>query len=189
MASVNKWNCNRRLCPWEQLRLAYILDEGCDCHDGDGVSAVEQCRHLNPGIVGRGFRLAACLPHEVCSFSSASFLESDYNLTLRSTNFRRLIFKYSVSTSQQAHCVYIIKTIRLMLFRQIDAVYCDYHTKHWNKRLEDGEELSAMKHVVHIVTNIFQTVKETEWQPHSKEMSWVSVKLKFVCWYTYRPSQ
>lgn len=46
-------------CPSDQLCLTYIRNEDCDCHGGDGVWTTEQCRHLNPGTAGRGFRLPA----------------------------------------------------------------------------------------------------------------------------------
>jgi hypothetical protein len=46
-------------CPSDQLCLTYILNEGCDCHGGDGLPTAEQCRHLSQGTAERGFRLPA----------------------------------------------------------------------------------------------------------------------------------
>jgi hypothetical protein len=36
----------------------------------------------------------------------------------------------SVRASQETHCVSITKPNRLMLFREIIAVYCENHTEH-----------------------------------------------------------
>jgi hypothetical protein len=41
-----------------------------------------------------------------------------------------MILKYSVDESQKTHSFYIINTNRLMLFREIIAVYSKTHIKH-----------------------------------------------------------
>jgi hypothetical protein len=45
---------------------------------------------------------------------------------------RDLIYKNSVLTSQKTHHVSATKTIRLMLFGEIMAVYCENYMKHIN---------------------------------------------------------
>jgi hypothetical protein len=54
------------------------------------------------------------------------------------------LFKSSVPTSQETHCISIIKTNWLVLFREIIAVYSENHTKHINTIFgQNGEFVSA----------------------------------------------
>jgi hypothetical protein len=42
------------------------------------------------------------------------------------------VYINSVRTSQETHYVFVTKPNRLMLFREIIAVYCENHTEHTN---------------------------------------------------------
>ena len=46
-------------------------------------------------------------------------------------NFR-IIYKYPVRTAQKTHCVPVIQTSQLMLYREIIAFCSEIHTKHIN---------------------------------------------------------
>jgi len=45
---------------------------------------------------------------------------------------RGIIYKYPVRTAQQTHCVSVIQTSQLLLYREIMAVCSEIHTKHIN---------------------------------------------------------
>jgi hypothetical protein len=62
----------------------------------------------------------------------------------------------SVRTSQETHYVSATKPNRLMLFREIIAVYCENNTEHTDT-LCIGEVLFflPLKYVVHVVTTVF----------------------------------
>jgi predicted Zn-dependent protease with MMP-like domain len=49
----------------------------------------------------------------------------------------------SVRTSQETHYVSATKPNRLMLFREIIAVYCEYHTEHTNTLCGQNAEFSS----------------------------------------------
>jgi hypothetical protein len=50
-------------------------------------------------------------------------------------------YKNSVSTAQKTHSMAITETNRLMLFREIIAVYCENHTVHTNALCGQNSEL------------------------------------------------
>ena len=52
------------------------------------------------------------------------------------------------------HCVCVIKTSQLMLYREIIAVCSQIHTKHINTLCGQNVELLNVKLVVHIVTTV-----------------------------------
>jgi hypothetical protein len=60
----------------------------------------------------------------------------------------------SVRTSQETHSVSIATTNRLMLFREIIAVYCENHTEHINTLCGQNVGFSILKLLVHIVTAV-----------------------------------
>jgi hypothetical protein len=47
------------------------------------------------------------------------------------------------STAQETHYVSILKPNRLMLFREINAVYCENHTEHINTLCGQNAEFSS----------------------------------------------
>jgi hypothetical protein len=58
---------------------------------------------------------------------------------------RILTFQNSVYASQKTHCSFITKTNRLMLFREIIAVYCERHAKHINILCGQNARVSNVK--------------------------------------------
>ena len=56
------------------------------------------------------------------------------------------------SVPRSKHCVCVIKTSQLMLYREIMAVCSEIHTKHINTVCGQNVELLNVKLVVHIVT-------------------------------------
>jgi hypothetical protein len=50
-------------------------------------------------------------------------------------------------TSQETHYVSATKTNRLMLFREIIAVYCENHKEHMNALYGQNSEFQTVKHV------------------------------------------
>jgi hypothetical protein len=65
-----------------------------------------------------------------------------------------IIFKYSVSTSQETCHVYIIKTIQLLLFREIITFYSENHMDQLDMLPVKNAEILMCKQVVHIVTSM-----------------------------------
>jgi hypothetical protein len=55
------------------------------------------------------------------------------------------IYKNSVRTSQETHYVSATKPNRLMLFREIIAVYCENHTEHTNTLCRQNAEFSNVE--------------------------------------------
>jgi hypothetical protein len=47
-------------------------------------------------------------------------------------NFFTILYNNSVRTSQETHHITAAKPNRLMLFKEIIAIYCENHTKHTN---------------------------------------------------------
>jgi hypothetical protein len=66
--------------------------------------------------------------------------------------YRDFIYKNSVRTSQETHCVSATETNRLMLFGETVAVYCENHTEHINTVCGQNAEFSVLKNVVYIIT-------------------------------------
>jgi hypothetical protein len=67
------------------------------------------------------------------SFMSSCFVFFSYALYVLSHFFAKLyplVYKNSVRTSQETHYVSATETNRLMLFREIIAVYCENRTEH-----------------------------------------------------------
>jgi hypothetical protein len=62
-----------------------------------------------------------------------------------------MIFKNSVLSSQNTHCLQIIKINWLMLFRDIKAVYCGSRTEHINTTCGNDTEILNV-----IVTGIYE---------------------------------
>ena len=62
-------------------------------------------------------------------------------------------------SSVETHCVSVIKTSQLKLYREIIAVCSEIHTKHINTVCGQNVELLNVKLVVHIVTTGLQRVK------------------------------
>jgi hypothetical protein len=60
--------------------------------------------------------------------------------TIRNTQ----IYKKSVHTSQETHCVSATKPNRLILFRETDAVYCENHTEHTDTLCGQNAELQSL---------------------------------------------
>jgi broad-specificity NMP kinase len=58
-----------------------------------------------------------------------SHMEHKYTVWAECRDF---IYKNSVRTSQETHYVSTTEPNRLMLFREIIAVYCESHVKHTN---------------------------------------------------------
>ena len=56
------------------------------------------------------------------------------------------------SVPRSKHCVSLIKTSQLMLYREIMAVCSEIHTKHINTLCRQNVELLHVKLAVHIVT-------------------------------------
>jgi hypothetical protein len=57
-----------------------------------------------------------------------------------------------IPTSQETHCVPATKPNRLMLFREIIAVYCENHTEHTNTLCgQHADVFLRLKQAVHIV--------------------------------------
>ena len=56
------------------------------------------------------------------------------------------------SVPRSKHCVSVIKTSQLMLYREIIAVCSQIHTKHINTLCGQNAELLNVKLAVHIVT-------------------------------------
>jgi hypothetical protein len=50
---------------------------------------------------------------------------------------------YSVRTSQETHYIFATKPNRLMLFREIIAVYCENHTEHTNTLCGQNAEFNS----------------------------------------------
>ena len=63
------------------------------------------------------------------------------------------------SVPRSKHCVWVIKTSQLMLYREIMAVCSEIHTKHINTVCGQNVELLNVKMAVHIVTTGLQRVK------------------------------
>ena len=63
------------------------------------------------------------------------------------------------SVPRSEHCVWVIKSSQLMLYREIMAVCSEIHTKHINTLCGQNVELLNVKLVVHIVTTGLQRVK------------------------------
>jgi len=59
---------------------------------------------------------------------------------------------YPVRTAQKTHCVSVIKTSQLMLYREIMAVCSEIHTKHINTAVWTERRIVSVKLAVHIVT-------------------------------------
>jgi hypothetical protein len=55
----------------------------------------------------------------------------------------------SVRTSQETHYISATKITRLILFREMVAVYCESHTKHTNTLCGQNAEFYLLKRVVH----------------------------------------
>ena len=65
------------------------------------------------------------------------------------------------------HCVSVIRTSQLMLYREIIAVCSEIHTKHINTVCGQNVELLNVTLVVHIVTTGLYTVKSLLQKPVS----------------------
>ena len=65
------------------------------------------------------------------------------------------------SIPRSKHCVSVIQTSQLMLYREIIAVCSEIHTKHINTRRGQNVELLNVKVAVHIVTTGLITGKFT----------------------------
>jgi hypothetical protein len=57
--------------------------------------------------------------------------------------WRSCVYIYSVPTSQETRYVTATKPNRLMLFREIIAVYCENHTEHTNTLCGQNAEFSS----------------------------------------------
>jgi hypothetical protein len=55
------------------------------------------------------------------------------------------VYLYSVRTSQETQYVSATKPNRLMLFREIIAVYCENHTEHINTLCGQNAEFKCVK--------------------------------------------
>jgi hypothetical protein len=75
-----------------------------------------------------------------------------YNFTLWNNRISCVMYKDTVRTAQKTHCVSVIKTSQLMLYREIMAVFSEIHTKHINTLCGQNVELLYVKLAVHIVT-------------------------------------
>jgi hypothetical protein len=62
------------------------------------------------------------------------------------------MYKNSVRTSQETHCVSATKPNRLMLFREAVAVYCEKHTNLQIHSVGRMQSYIMLKQVVCIVT-------------------------------------
>jgi hypothetical protein len=72
-----------------------------------------------------------------------------------------IIFENSIPTSQKTRRICITKTNRLMLPREIVAVYHGNHKKHVNKPSGQNVEFLNTKQEVHIFTNNFKSLNGT----------------------------
>jgi hypothetical protein len=61
------------------------------------------------------------------------------------SQFNEIMYKNSVRTSQETHYVSATKPNRLMLFREIIAVYCENRTKHINRVCGQNVEFFNIK--------------------------------------------
>jgi hypothetical protein len=62
------------------------------------------------------------------------------------------VYNISVRTSQETHYVSTTKPNRLMLFREIIAVYCENHTEHINKLRGQNIRIQFVPHRKHITS-------------------------------------
>jgi hypothetical protein len=69
-----------------------------------------------------------------------------------------VIFKYSVSISQERCYVYIIKTIQFLPFTGITTFYSENHMEQLDMLSVQNAEILMLKQVVHIVTTALQRV-------------------------------
>jgi hypothetical protein len=71
-----------------------------------------------------------------------------------------MYYKNSVPTSQETHYASTTKPNRLMLFREIIAVYCENHTEHIIKLCGRNAESGVLRRVVFIATTVLYKTYE-----------------------------
>jgi len=74
-------------------------------------------------------------------------------VTIERVIFILNIYEDPVRTAQETLSVSVIKTSRLMLYREIIAVCSEMHIKHTNALCGQNVELLNVKLAVHIVTS------------------------------------
>jgi hypothetical protein len=71
-------------------------------------------------------------------------------LTIYRLNFSTVLYMNSVCTSQETHYVSTTNPIRLMLFGETVAVYCENHAEHTDTLC--GENVEFVPHRKHITS-------------------------------------
>jgi hypothetical protein len=97
----------------------------------------------------------------VLLISSVRFIENitkvtkqNCSLTLWSTKFIQIKYKYSASISQATHLSSITQTKLLILFRDMITVSSENHIKHINTFCRKNAELLIIRQVVYIVITV-----------------------------------
>jgi hypothetical protein len=143
------WYSQRILSELDFIRLFNITPEG--------LHYCEIWTNIGRAILRRNFDVTSGrAAYEACSATWNSGYQLSICSRIEENHGKKYTvwaeYKNSVRTSQETHYVSATKPNRLMLFREIIAVYCENHMEHMNTLHGPTVKYSMLKQMVHIVT-------------------------------------